>query len=117
MSHDYVEYKRSLEDLFGLGVLGKIKFLSTVSHRKSSGFSLWEGNWMSKLPVVVIGNLPIWCRTKKEVPDPKRKFSRKVGGKGRKMGGPDLPPGCSASKLGWNRAKSYNHMHGAKSCG
>ncbi|GFT22136.1 hypothetical protein TNCV_3271821 [Trichonephila clavipes] len=27
---------------------------------------------------------------------------------------PGLPPGCSPSKLGWNRAKSYCHMYGAQ---
>ncbi|GFX25883.1 hypothetical protein TNCV_2640251 [Trichonephila clavipes] len=25
------------------------------------------------------------------------------------------PPGCSALKLGWNRAKSYCHLNGAQS--
>ncbi|GFU04110.1 hypothetical protein TNCV_862671 [Trichonephila clavipes] len=31
------------------------------------------------------------------------------------MEGPWLPPGCSTSKLGWNRAKSYCYLHGAQS--
>ncbi|GFT32069.1 hypothetical protein TNCV_3468861 [Trichonephila clavipes] len=40
-SYDYTAYKRSLECLFGLGVLGK------------SGVSLCGGNWASKLPAVI----------------------------------------------------------------
>ncbi|GFV80960.1 hypothetical protein TNCV_2269441 [Trichonephila clavipes] len=27
---------------------------------------------------------------------------------------PDPPPGCSPSKLGGNRAKSYRHLYGAQ---
>ncbi|GFU88822.1 hypothetical protein TNCV_4444991 [Trichonephila clavipes] len=53
MSHDYAECKRSLECLFGLGAYGKIKILSTVSHRQSSGASFWGGNSESKLPVLI----------------------------------------------------------------
>ncbi|GFX84041.1 hypothetical protein TNCV_4858491 [Trichonephila clavipes] len=30
---------------------------------------------------------------------------------------PDPPPGCSPSKLGWNRAKSYCHLYGAQDYG
>ncbi|GFV27108.1 hypothetical protein TNCV_4853451 [Trichonephila clavipes] len=29
----------------------------------------------------------------------------------------DPPPGCSFSKLGWNRAKSYCHLYGAQNYG
>ncbi|GFU41851.1 hypothetical protein TNCV_3873211 [Trichonephila clavipes] len=41
--------KHLLECPLGLGPLGKIKFLSSISHRQSSRFSLWGGNWESKL--------------------------------------------------------------------
>ncbi|GFY30940.1 uncharacterized protein TNCV_1629141 [Trichonephila clavipes] len=41
------------ERLFGLGALGKIKFLSMVSHRQSSSVSLLGGNWASKLLAVI----------------------------------------------------------------
>ncbi|GFT43401.1 hypothetical protein TNCV_4775291 [Trichonephila clavipes] len=41
------------------------------------------------------------------------KSSRGVGGRGRKMRGPLPSPGCSPSKFGWNRAKSYCHLYGA----
>ncbi|GFU80518.1 hypothetical protein TNCV_533921 [Trichonephila clavipes] len=34
-----------------------------------------------------------------------RKSSREVGGRGREVGASDHPPGCSQSKLRWNRAK------------
>ncbi|GFV22077.1 hypothetical protein TNCV_4527621 [Trichonephila clavipes] len=37
--------KKSLECPFGLGTLDRIKFLSTISHRQSSGTSLWGGNY------------------------------------------------------------------------
>ncbi|GFT45097.1 hypothetical protein TNCV_2861181 [Trichonephila clavipes] len=30
---------------------------------------------------------------------------------------PSPPPGCFPSKLGWNRAKSYCHLYGAKGYG
>ncbi|GFV22200.1 hypothetical protein TNCV_2674421 [Trichonephila clavipes] len=30
---------------------------------------------------------------------------------------PDPPPGCSPSKLGWNRAKSYCHLYGSQGYG
>ncbi|GFX90268.1 hypothetical protein TNCV_3848431 [Trichonephila clavipes] len=30
---------------------------------------------------------------------------------------PDHPPGCSLSKLGWNRTKSYYHLYGAQGYG
>ncbi|GFU35866.1 hypothetical protein TNCV_4029831 [Trichonephila clavipes] len=30
---------------------------------------------------------------------------------------PDSPPGCSPSKLGWNQAKSYRHLHGDQGYG
>ncbi|GFU70277.1 hypothetical protein TNCV_904191 [Trichonephila clavipes] len=30
---------------------------------------------------------------------------------------PDPSPGCSPSKLGWNRAKSYYHLYGAQGYG
>ncbi|GFX88145.1 hypothetical protein TNCV_159601 [Trichonephila clavipes] len=38
-----------------------------------------------------------------------------VDARGRKVGAPWLTPGFSPSKLGWNRAKSYCHLHGAQS--
>ncbi|GFV59716.1 hypothetical protein TNCV_1907871 [Trichonephila clavipes] len=62
--HDYAACKRSLECLFGLGALSKLKFQSMDSHRQSSGGSLWGGNWVSKLPSA-IGVPPIGCRIKK----------------------------------------------------
>ncbi|GFY14009.1 hypothetical protein TNCV_1296701 [Trichonephila clavipes] len=31
------------------------------------------------------------------------------------VGGPWPPPVFSPSKLGWNRANSYSHLHGAQS--
>ncbi|GFW69972.1 hypothetical protein TNCV_1404251 [Trichonephila clavipes] len=37
MSYDYTAWKKSFECLSGLGALGKIKIVSTVSHRQSSG--------------------------------------------------------------------------------
>ncbi|GFW47640.1 hypothetical protein TNCV_2828331 [Trichonephila clavipes] len=52
MSYDYMASKRSLECLFDLKALAKIKFLSTTSHRQSSGASLWGGNWASKFLAV-----------------------------------------------------------------
>ncbi|GFS77137.1 HTH_Tnp_Tc3_2 domain-containing protein [Trichonephila clavipes] len=63
-SPDYVACKRSLECLFGLDALRKIKILSKVSHRQSSGAFLWGENWASKL-FAVIGIRLIWCHTKK----------------------------------------------------
>ncbi|GFS99431.1 DUF4817 domain-containing protein [Trichonephila clavipes] len=53
MSHDYAVCKTYLECLFDLGAFGKIRILSTVSHRKSSSASLWGGNWVPKLPVAI----------------------------------------------------------------
>ncbi|GFT01805.1 hypothetical protein TNCV_4206021 [Trichonephila clavipes] len=41
--------KNPLKWPFGLGALGKIKFLSSISHRQSSSASLRGGNWASKL--------------------------------------------------------------------
>ncbi|GFT15946.1 hypothetical protein TNCV_3315121 [Trichonephila clavipes] len=35
--------------------------------------------------------------------------------KGKRSGDLWPPPECSPSKLGWNRAKSYCHLHGAQS--
>ncbi|GFU33095.1 hypothetical protein TNCV_4156421 [Trichonephila clavipes] len=49
MSYDYVACKKSPECPFDLGAHGKIKLLSTISHRQSSGASLSGGNWTSKL--------------------------------------------------------------------
>ncbi|GFW11009.1 hypothetical protein TNCV_4459841 [Trichonephila clavipes] len=48
MSYDYAACKRFFECLFGLGSLGKTLFLSAVSHRQSSGASLWGRNWTPK---------------------------------------------------------------------
>ncbi|GFX39723.1 hypothetical protein TNCV_2104671 [Trichonephila clavipes] len=45
--------KNPLECPFGLGALGKIKLLSSISHRQSSDASLWRGNWASKLLVAI----------------------------------------------------------------
>ncbi|GFV21866.1 hypothetical protein TNCV_4525531 [Trichonephila clavipes] len=53
MSYDYTACKRSLECLFGLGALGKIKKPSAVSHRQSLGATLWGKNWVPKLTVVI----------------------------------------------------------------
>ncbi|GFT17349.1 hypothetical protein TNCV_4806361 [Trichonephila clavipes] len=53
MSHDYGVCKRPFKRLFGLGPLGKIQVLRTVSHRQSSGAFLWGGNWASKLPASI----------------------------------------------------------------
>ncbi|GFW11294.1 hypothetical protein TNCV_3808141 [Trichonephila clavipes] len=49
MSYDYVACKKSLECPFGLDAIGKINYLSTISHRQSSSASLWAGNRASKL--------------------------------------------------------------------
>ncbi|GFW58954.1 hypothetical protein TNCV_2830601 [Trichonephila clavipes] len=49
MSYDYTECKRSLECLFDLSVLNKIK-PGTGLHRQSSSASLCGENWMPKLP-------------------------------------------------------------------
>ncbi|GFX82593.1 hypothetical protein TNCV_1192681 [Trichonephila clavipes] len=49
MSYDHAVNKKSIECPFGLGAHGKIKFPSTISHRQSSGASLWGANWASKL--------------------------------------------------------------------
>ncbi|GFS74443.1 hypothetical protein TNCV_784801 [Trichonephila clavipes] len=49
MSYDYTACKSSLECLFDLGALGKMKLLSLVSHRQSSVASLMGGNWTSKV--------------------------------------------------------------------
>ncbi|GFT74025.1 hypothetical protein TNCV_3707611 [Trichonephila clavipes] len=46
MSYDYTACKRSLECLFGLGALGKIKSQYRFA---SSGACLWRGNWALKL--------------------------------------------------------------------
>ncbi|GFY30184.1 hypothetical protein TNCV_3090921 [Trichonephila clavipes] len=35
----------------------------------------------------------------------------------RKFGGSDHPPRCFASKLRWNGAETYSHLHGTQSCG
>ncbi|GFU62833.1 hypothetical protein TNCV_4279161 [Trichonephila clavipes] len=43
--------------------------------------------------------------SKRRVMPSSRKSSREVGGKRREVGDP--------TKLGWNRAKSYCHLHGA----
>ncbi|GFX21950.1 hypothetical protein TNCV_2428571 [Trichonephila clavipes] len=53
-----------MSKIFGLGAFDKIKIPSTVSHRQSSGVSLWKENKASKL-LVMIGIPPIWCHTKK----------------------------------------------------
>ncbi|GFV53149.1 hypothetical protein TNCV_756591 [Trichonephila clavipes] len=45
--------RNSLECLFGLGTLSKIKILSSVLHRQTSGAFLWGGNWASKVRTVV----------------------------------------------------------------
>ncbi|GFY25580.1 hypothetical protein TNCV_2487001 [Trichonephila clavipes] len=44
MSYDYADCKRSLQYLFGLGALAKIKFLSKISHRQSlrTSLPLWR---------------------------------------------------------------------------
>ncbi|GFV72982.1 hypothetical protein TNCV_1734501 [Trichonephila clavipes] len=45
--------KNPLECPFGLGALGKIKFLRSISHHQTSGASLWGGNFASKLLVAI----------------------------------------------------------------
>ncbi|GFX84050.1 hypothetical protein TNCV_4858581 [Trichonephila clavipes] len=45
-----------------------------------------------------------------------RKSSREVG-EGEEGEAPDLPPGCSPSKLGWNRAKLRCHLYSAQGYG
>ncbi|GFT47415.1 hypothetical protein TNCV_3749741 [Trichonephila clavipes] len=62
--YGYTACKRSLECLFGLGALDKIKFLSSVLYRHSSGASLYERKWASKL-LVTIDIPPNWYHTKK----------------------------------------------------
>ncbi|GFW46072.1 hypothetical protein TNCV_3276891 [Trichonephila clavipes] len=46
---------------------------------------------------------------------PRGAASREDRGRRTEVGRPRPPPGCSPSKLGWNRAKSYCHLHGAQS--
>ncbi|GFW17571.1 transposable element Tcb1 transposase [Trichonephila clavipes] len=67
MSYDYTACKRSLECLFGLSALGKIKNPIADSHRQSLGASLWEGNCASKL-LAVIGITYMWSHAKKVIP-------------------------------------------------
>ncbi|GFV67672.1 hypothetical protein TNCV_4623521 [Trichonephila clavipes] len=49
MSYDYVARKSSLECLFGLGALDKIKVPGTISHRQTSGAFLWGGKLVFKI--------------------------------------------------------------------
>ncbi|GFU51968.1 hypothetical protein TNCV_3734701 [Trichonephila clavipes] len=44
-----------------------------------------------------------------------RASSRVVGGRGREVEVFLATLGGSFSKLGWNRVKTYNHLHGAQS--
>ncbi|GFW45674.1 hypothetical protein TNCV_3246111 [Trichonephila clavipes] len=53
MSYDYAACNKSFEYPFGLGALGKIKFLCTISHRQSSGASHKGEKWASKLLVAI----------------------------------------------------------------
>ncbi|GFY17390.1 hypothetical protein TNCV_658031 [Trichonephila clavipes] len=46
-----------------------------------------------------------------------RKSFRAVGGRGERWEATDSPPGCSPSKLGWIRAKSFCHLHGVQGYG
>ncbi|GFV09554.1 hypothetical protein TNCV_3159511 [Trichonephila clavipes] len=66
MWYNYAACKKSLEFKFGLVALGKIEFLSSVSHRQSSGASLWGGNWTSKL-LAEVDIPPLLFCAKKEV--------------------------------------------------
>ncbi|GFW72240.1 hypothetical protein TNCV_702771 [Trichonephila clavipes] len=52
------------------GALVKTLILSTVSHRQSSGASLWGGNWASKLPAVICIRL-YGAALKREIPAPR----------------------------------------------
>ncbi|GFY08816.1 hypothetical protein TNCV_4660091 [Trichonephila clavipes] len=65
MSH----VKDPLECPFGLGALGKIKFLSSILHRQSSRASLWGGSWASKL-LAAIGIAYMLPKIKKVIPAP-----------------------------------------------
>ncbi|GFU91460.1 hypothetical protein TNCV_2542281 [Trichonephila clavipes] len=64
MSYDYVACKISLKCLFGLGALGKIKFLSRFRIVRAQVPSSGGENRRSKL-FAPISIPPVWCRTKK----------------------------------------------------
>ncbi|GFT99600.1 hypothetical protein TNCV_114791 [Trichonephila clavipes] len=53
MSDDYIVCKRSLECLFGLGALRKIKILVQVHSIRAIGASLWREIWATKLLAVI----------------------------------------------------------------
>ncbi|GFW23721.1 hypothetical protein TNCV_2032641 [Trichonephila clavipes] len=69
MSYDYAGCKRSPEGLFGFGALGKIEFLSSVSHHQSSGASLWSAmmKHQSAAPLEILKKSRLILRSPREL--------------------------------------------------